>query len=159
MNEKDFQKLVERNKYQIFSFSCPAVLPFSIGIHPWIVVNMKGDIHRYEILHRKNKSEKCKGHLHIDFLPPSSGLEISFLSNSYHWNSTLNHVLEGDENSLASKIGLFMNDIIKIYPYSQRYSFVLGPNSNTFIQWIIDKFPKTDLKLPWRAIGKNYKYR
>ena len=41
------------------------------------------------------------------------------------------------------------------YPYPDEYD-ILGPNSNTFTQWISCRIPELNLKLPFRAIGKNY---
>lgn len=29
-----------------------------------------------------------------------------------------------------------------------------GPNSNTYTQWVLNKFPEWDIKLPWNAFGK-----
>ena len=39
------------------------------------------------------------------------------------------------------------------YPYQKEYS-MFGPNSNTFIAWVLCKVPKLHLKLSRRAIGK-----
>ena len=41
------------------------------------------------------------------------------------------------------------------YPYKKEYS-MFGPNSNTFIAWILCEVPELNLKLSRRAIGKNY---
>ena len=41
------------------------------------------------------------------------------------------------------------------YPYKKKYA-MLGPNSNTFIAWILCKVPELNLKLSRRAIGKGY---
>lgn len=29
-----------------------------------------------------------------------------------------------------------------------------GPNSNTYTQWILEKFPEWNIQLPWSAFGK-----
>lgn len=44
------------------------------------------------------------------------------------------------------------------YPYPDEYTAFPGPNSNTFTAWIAREVPELNLKLPWRAIGKNYLY-
>ena len=41
------------------------------------------------------------------------------------------------------------------YPYKGEYS-MLGPNSNTFIAWVLCKVPELNLNLSRRAIGKSY---
>ncbi|HLC78624.1 MAG TPA: DUF3750 domain-containing protein [Candidatus Nanoarchaeia archaeon] len=157
MHKEAFDSLVSEELYQVFLFSCPATFPFSLGYHPWIVINRKGKIARYEILQRVNKSQKNLGHLHLDLLPPYLGINCLPLSREVRWNSNLLSKIEGEENSTAFKIGLFMENIVDLYPYRETYHVLPGPNSNTFIQWIIDKFPKSGFKLSWRAIGKNYK--
>ncbi len=42
------------------------------------------------------------------------------------------------------------------YPYCGHYSYI-GPNSNTYVQWVLDAFPESGLKLPWNAFGKGFK--
>lgn len=42
------------------------------------------------------------------------------------------------------------------YPWPDRYKAFPGPNSNTFIAWIIEKVPELDVDLPFSAIGSGY---
>ncbi len=39
------------------------------------------------------------------------------------------------------------------YPYLHTYK-LLGPNSNTYTQYILNKFPEWKIRLPWNAFGK-----
>ncbi|MEA2701869.1 MAG: hypothetical protein QOE22_578 [Candidatus Parcubacteria bacterium] len=41
------------------------------------------------------------------------------------------------------------------YPNKDTYSFT-GPNSNTYIQWILDQFPEAHMNLPWNSFGKSW---
>ena len=42
------------------------------------------------------------------------------------------------------------------YPYKREYSMLFGPNSNTWTAWTACRVPELNLKLPRRAVGKNY---
>lgn len=44
------------------------------------------------------------------------------------------------------------------YPYkrAEDYRMIFGPNSNSFIHWIVNQVPDCGLKLPWNAWGKDY---
>ena len=63
-------------------------------------------------------------------------------------------MIEGDENSLAAKMAEFIEHSPETYSHSKEYSLV-GPNSNTYVQWILNMFPEFPAKLPWNAFGKN----
>ncbi|MCE8010848.1 DUF3750 domain-containing protein [Halomonas desiderata] len=42
------------------------------------------------------------------------------------------------------------------YPYREHYRAWPGPNSNTFVAWLIREVPELDVALPSSAIGKDY---
>lgn len=42
------------------------------------------------------------------------------------------------------------------YPYQTEYEAWPGPNSNTFVAWVIREVPELDVVLPNTAIGKDY---
>lgn len=47
-------------------------------------------------------------------------------------------------------------EAVAAYPYPTEYEAWPGPNSNTFIAWIIRQVPGLDVALPSNAIGKDY---
>jgi hypothetical protein len=49
MTSGEFEKLIDKNKYQVFVVLSRGNFPVSFAVHPWVVVNNKGDIKRYEI--------------------------------------------------------------------------------------------------------------
>jgi hypothetical protein len=150
--EQEYFKLIKTDKHQIFILTCPAMIPFSLfASHYWIVANNKGKIKRYELRHFKNKDET---YLFIDNLPPFKGVQ-KFSKLNFFWKSKIINTIE-DEN--AHKLITFLENEIRTYPYLKKY-FLLGPNSNTYIQWILDHFPELNMKLSRRAIGKNYKVK
>lgn len=156
--QEEFEKLVKPEKYQVFLFACPATMPLSIGIHPWFVVNQKGAISRWEIFWRPEKWELRWGHLHRDFYPRhEQGIEMFPFSRKYFWgDGTLLGCVEGNEGSMAHKMSETIVSTPRVYPYCDTYS-VTGPNSNTFVQWVLNQFPDSGLKLPWNAFGKDFK--
>lgn len=155
---KDFQNLINKDKYQIFVFISPASFPISFAIHPWFVLNKKGEISRWEVMHYKNKLNKDFGYLHLNNRAPFLGIGLIWLVGKFFWKPELLGYIEGDENSTAQKTIDFIENSKNAYLYLHKYSF-LGPNSNTYLQWILNKFPEFKIKLSWRFIGKNFKIK
>src|SRR3989344_4228376 len=167
MDEKEFKKLIKKDKYQVFLFSCSTPIPYHFARHYWFVINKKGKINRWELLWMDNlvrtlkdiyyeeslKGKKYKilsqknGHVYKNIFPPTKGL------NRYHWKprplikSSLVKVIEGNKKSLAHKMILFIEHNAFKYKSKNTYHALLGPNSNTFIEWIINKFPSSGFKL------------
>jgi len=162
MNNSDFKKLLNRNKYQIFLLSCPCSIPLSFASHNWFVINKKGEISRWEVAHKKWNNETRWGYLYKNLHTPNdgkinSGIEIIYGISKWHWRSKLIDYIEGDENSLAQKIVDFIENSKDTYKQKETYNF-LGPNSNSYIQWIINNFPESNFKLSKNSIGRNFKY-
>lgn len=44
----------------------------------------------------------------------------------------------------------------RTYPWPDRYKAFPGPNSNTFIAWIVERVPELGVRLPFSAIGSGY---
>ena len=155
MNKEDFDKLIDKDKYQVFVFCSPASFPINFAKHPWFVLNKKGIISRWEIMHFKNKSNKDFGYLHLNNKAPFLGIGLVWLVSKFYWKAKLLSSIEGSENSIAQKAIEFIENSKETYPYIYKYSF-LGPNSNTFLFWVLNKFPELDIKLSWHFIGKNF---
>ena len=149
--QKNFESLLEKEKDQVFLFVSSAGVPLSFASHPWFVINKKGTLARWEILLFKNLCETSWGHLHLNYLPPSQGLAI-IPPLAFYWGSTLVGHVAGDS---AKQIADFIERSPETYPYTYTYS-LLGPNSNTYGQWVLDAFPQMDMVLPWNAFGKGY---
>lgn len=158
MDESEFKKLVKPDSYQVFLFTCPATFPYSFARHPWFVVNRKGVLSRWEIFWRPAYPHLLRwGHLHKDFYPPLQGIEKYFLSHEHFWKTiSLVGCVEGGEGSLAHEMAKYIEDSGETYPYCREYS-LKGPNSNTYVQWVLNRFPDCTIRLPWNAIGKRYK--
>jgi len=155
MTSEEFDKLIDKNKYQVFVFTCRAVLPFFFARHPWFVINKKGMISRWDVNFRKNRCKTAWNHLHKNLLPPTQGIAVIPYLDKIFWKSKLLDYKEGQENSVISKAVNFIENSNNSYPYCNEYR-LLGPNSNTYAQWVLNKFPELNIKLPWNSIGKNY---
>ena len=149
----NYQNLIDPTKSQVFLFKSKANFPFIFAIHPWFIINKKGEVSRWEVLYSKNfKSEKSWGTLYKNLFPPFQGLNIFPFISKPTYNSKLVVVVEGE---LAIQIIDLIENMPTDYPYLNIYS-LLGPNSNTFVNYVINRFPEIKMKLPWNAFGKNY---
>ncbi len=155
MTESEFKKLLKKDSFQVFLVTCPAQIPAVFAIHPWFIVNKKGSVSRWEVIYRRNK-ETAWGYISENELPPYSGIQAIPFTQLFFWKSKLLNVIEGDENSTAARVAECLTSSPEQYPLRKKYH-LLGPNSNTYVQWIIDTFPESGMKLPWNAIGKNFK--
>lgn len=153
MKISEINKIIDDKKYQVFLFSSPSSLPISFATHSWFVLNERGKISRWE-LYVLNRQKKSWGKVHKDFLPNFSGLPIlpyPFLPQITFTPGFCGYI----EGSEAQKMCEFIVKSAETYPARFR-SKLLGPNSNAYIQWVLDHFPEADMKLPWNAIGKGY---
>lgn len=145
------ENIIDNKKFQVFIMCCPAYFPFNFFRHPWIVLNKKGEISRWEIKHFINKENNT--HLFVNNQPPFEGINKTTLIKA-KWSSKVLKVLEGE---IALKVIALVEKTKEEYQYLDRYCFN-GPNSNTYLSWVLRSFPEIDLKLSWRFIGKNYKF-
>ncbi|KKT21937.1 MAG: hypothetical protein UW07_C0051G0001, partial [Candidatus Nomurabacteria bacterium GW2011_GWF2_43_8] len=70
MNNKELEKLIDKDKYQVFLYACPANVPLNFASHPWFVVNKLGSVSRWEVLFRNTPHSTKWGHLYMNFFPP-----------------------------------------------------------------------------------------
>lgn len=143
--------------YQVFLFGCPANAPFSFALHPWFVVNNRGRLSRWEVLWTQGRCSTYWGHLHRDFLSPAQGIEVLPFPSRYYWKGRVLAFGEGDSGSSVSRLALCIECSYESYPHTQRYKLA-GPNSNTYIQWVLNQFPDLAWRLPINSIGKSYRH-
>ncbi len=151
-NLKDY---IKKDKFQVFLLSSPCSIPISFARHHWFVLNKKGELHRYEVLHWKNGEVDNSNYLHKNSINPFHGLGILPFTNKYSWESRIECSIEGDENSTAKLMIDFIEAPNETYPYCNKYSF-FGPNSNTYVQFALNKFPEFKTRLSWNSFGKNF---
>lgn len=155
-SSKQFLSKVDQNKYQVFLFKSKCALPVTFASHTWFVINKKGVLGRWEVVYARSWSDTDPNHLVVNFQAPFLGVTIIPLFPHGHFKAKLLCSLSGDDGSIAKEIIDFIENSSHSYPYCNFYKLT-GPNSNTYTQWILDKFPEFKVKLPWNAFGKNYK--
>ena len=138
-------------------FVSPLPKPFDrIAVHSWIVTNKASkEVNRWEVWQHRNKCSTAWGYVHKNLLPIEAGMNRSpfTLHRDHRWESQMIGKVEGP---LASKMIRFVNIWAPRYFFSQWYFIWPGPNSNTFIQWILNTFPEANLSLPKTAKGKAF---
>jgi hypothetical protein len=122
----DYEKLIDKDKYQVFLFRCSAHFPFNFADHIWFVINKKGEISRWEILYKKDyRSESHWGHLYKNYNQTFEGLNLFNFYPGYRSKSKLLNMIEGADGSTAEKMANFIENSPKSYPYSNNADKVL----------------------------------
>jgi len=123
-----------------------ATLPWIgfIAVHYWFVVFGERECHRWEVWQTKNAGGFCIGHVHRDLKDPDAGVGGGPFRLAAEWS--------GDQ---ADRIARVLNDC-KRYPYCERYRYWPGPNSNTFVAWVLREAGIAQ-RLGRRAIGQGYR--
>lgn len=160
---KPLTPLIQKDTYQVFLMGCPATMPLSFAMHPWFVVNKKGTVSRFGVgrynteesgkFFGEHSCEECSGRLHKNAKPPFEGLEIFPSMHQYHWKGVIIGMVEGGVGSVAERMAEYIEHSISSYPHRDHYS-LFGPNSNTYVQWVLNNFPESNIQLPWNAFGK-----
>ncbi|MCC9658812.1 DUF3750 domain-containing protein [Rhodopirellula halodulae] len=109
--------------------------------HHWFVVCRDGSIDRWEVWQSPDKCDTSWCHLHRNLLRPSSGVGNGPGRLVYRWS--------GDAAArLAARIESTPNN----YPWNNYYRIYPGPNSNTYVQWVLGPLDT----LGWRGFGRRY---
>ena len=140
---------------KIYHYSSPCNLPFSFARHHWFVIEKDGRLSRWEILFRNNSRKAGWGHLHLGAFKPFQGIEVLPFSTKYSWGSKLIESVVGDSQEIRDAAELIENSVIT-YPHMEKYG-LLGPNSNTYAQWVLDNCHLFKKKLSWNSFGKGFK--
>jgi hypothetical protein len=132
-----------------------------IADHHWFVIERDGFKSRWEVWQKpnacnikpavpsatehsslKNKPERCSwGHLNLNLLPPTVGVGNGDATLHTQWSGAL-------AQNLATRI----EKSPQTYPWCNRYWYWPGPNSNTYVQWVL----MGQHSLGHRALGKQY---
>lgn len=57
---------------------------------------------------------------------------------------------------VAARMILHIEEAVAAYPLAERYRAWPGPNSNTFVAWVVRQVPGLRVQLPPLAVGKDY---
>jgi hypothetical protein len=112
-----------------------------IAVHYWFVVyDEAGPCHRWEVWQTANAGGRSIGHVHCDLKAPDDG------------------VGGGPSRVAAEFAGVEAQRIAKVlenadaYPWTLRYRYWPGPNSNSFVAWVLRQ---AGIKYAphWRGLG------
>lgn len=139
---------------RVFLMDSKLPIPLHLAVHGWFVIQRGKEFQRWEFGKFGNSPHPEGFGLHRDLMPPFAGM------NKYPNNPAQRQkarVLGVERGEQASLLAEFIESRSHQYPGINRYQYT-GPNSNTYVQWVLGHFPQTHLKLPWNAFGKNYRF-
>ena len=116
----------------------------AIADHYWFVLHFDDKTtERWEVWHKKNSGPKCWGHVHLNLKLYDAGV-----------GNGPSRVEKGWQGENAKKIA----DILRNpepYPWCNRYLLWPGPNSNTYVNWVLLK-SGVEYRLGFKAWGKAF---
>lgn len=127
---------------QLWAGTIPFLSKFAC--HYWFVVIDNNKHTRWEVWQLASQNESSWGHLHQNLMKWDT-----WLPGQHHW---LEHQWHG---KLAIKIAKVLAQAPQQYGNSYRYRYWPGPNSNSFVQSMLNE-AKTNYFLPPIAIGKDH---
>jgi len=126
-----------------------AGIPFlgMVAVHYWFVTADAHKRDRWEVWQRMNAGGLSAGYLHRNLMHPDSNVGGGPTHLAHVWT-----------DALAQQIALALHESWEQYPYLYRYQVMPGPNSNTFVAWILHR-AGVEYRLSRRAVGKNFVLR
>lgn len=73
-----------------------------------------------------------------------------------YWFGSKPELLLSIKGEKAAQLIPKVQAAIALYPWTNEYSVIPGPNSNTFVAWVGLQVPELELELPFSAIGSGY---
>lgn len=132
--------------------------PLSIGVHAWFVISDGETTDRLEVWAPiwvkgdntviKNAMAPKEGFRRFYFERPTKPLFMHPIHEIFS--------IDGEVDSLAFKLYKVVENSSSHYPYRRKYRMIPGPNSNTYVAWVLQQVPEIDFELPWRAFGRNF---
>jgi hypothetical protein len=115
------------------------------AVHSWIVLKDRG-----------------AGHFNrYDYTAWGDPVRIDGFAPDGRWFGAMPQLIAGVDGEAAEKLIPKIRDVVANYKFRADgdYSAWPGPNSNTFVQAVLDAVPQLKAVLPPTAIGKDYPYR
>jgi hypothetical protein len=114
-------------------------------VHYWFVVyDERGGCHRWEVWQTANAGGRSFGHVHCDLKAPADGVGGG--------PSRLARLWHGED---ARRIAAVLAEPER-YPHTRLYRYWPGPNSNSFVAWVLAQ-ARIDYALHWRGIGRRWR--
>jgi hypothetical protein len=147
-------------RYSVSVFSSPVSLLLPFAVHVWFVVSRDGVESRWDVWSSQNRGGLSWGHVHRDLYPPRLGTRVfpgrTPAVNAWRFASQEVCNISGGEGSAAEKLAHFIEASSPIYPNKNLYKIFPGPNSNSYVGWVLRECPSPGMKIPWRAFGSSW---
>jgi hypothetical protein len=122
-----------------------AGIPFLgwLAAHYWFVVREGERCDRWEVWQSPDAGGRSVGHLHCNLKPPEAHVGGGPTALVAEWR--------GEE-------GRRLHEVLSAsgrYPYTRKYRYWPGPNSNTYVAWVFRE-ARVEYPLGRLALGKNY---
>lgn len=117
--------------------------------HHWFVVRHGETIDRWEVWQSQSAGGESTGHIHKNLMRPESGVGGGASVRLFRW--------QGME---AENIVRILEHAWTNYPHRLRYLAFPGPNSNTFVAWVLKRAGLAGdaaLLLGRQAIGRGWR--
>lgn len=130
---------------RLYSATIPGIIGL-IAAHYWFVTDDKSGFHRFEVWQTpvERNWPMCRGHVQRDLMLPMTNVGGGKTKLVTTWKS-----------NEALRIQTALHNATSTYPYYHKYSPWPGPNSNTYIAWIL-KQANIKHGLGWNALGKHF---
>ena len=123
----------------------PLPLIGALAVHYWFVVyDDAGGCHRWEVWQTKDAGGASYGHVHCDLKAPQAGVGGGPSRRAALW--------QGEQ---ARRIAAVLAEPER-YPHGQRYRYWPGPNSNSYVAWVLRR-AGIEYALGWRGIGHKWR--
>lgn len=150
------------NIYSVTLYGTPMSFPLSFALHSWIEVTKNNKTDRYDFWAYTNVPFGEKRHYYIykNIFPDHLGTTFSPIAKANtltgRQSGRILGKIKGQSDSAAHQLYEKIQSEAFSYPYCDSYNMILGPNCNTYTQWLINLVPDNGLVLPWNAWGKNF---
>jgi Protein of unknown function (DUF3750) len=147
------------DEYIVSIWITPMPWPLSFAVHAWFVCEHGNVRDRVEVWApvwvKQGSSTIVK-----NALDPEMGFRKSYLQSVSNprkrGKATKYEEIRGYEGSIAYELYQCIMQSERYYPYTKSYRMWPGPNSNTFVSWVLSRFTQLSVRLPWNAFGKGY---
>lgn len=144
--------------YTVSLWSSKMPFPLHFAEHVWFVISSGDTTDRFEVW----APLWVKGYNTVicNAMEPTGGFRRSYFDHPTHpknaWKAVCLGTVSGPVDSSAHDLYKLIKHSENTYPYPDKYRLWPGPNSNTYVGWVLNHFRALPLPIPWNAFGKNY---
>ena len=146
-----FSETVAPDSLDVELWYAPLPAPLTqFARHYWFVVRENDAVVRWEVWQSRDAGGESTGHIHKNLMRPDSGVGGGAAVNAFTWHGTD-----------AENIVRVLHRAWTVYPYRTSYRAFPGPNSNTFVSWVLKRAGLSGdgtLLLRWQAVGSGWRF-